>query len=166
MLLRYYSICPQIFIGARWCGGTPRHRARGNAKGRGCACAAPLDGRGSWAVIQGVGLVGPAIAVPPASFANRFTGSTSGDAKPSPCPSCRSAVHLDPEMLLPLDAFTFPGPSGTARREPRTDASKCIPKGTPRKPSQKSRFAVDPTCRFLPLDKQLFWCAGISINRA
>ena len=57
----------------------------GNAKGWGRACAAPLDGRESWAVIQGVGLVGPAIAVPPASFANRFNGSTSGDAKPSPC---------------------------------------------------------------------------------
>lgn len=77
-------------IGARWCGGTPRLRARENTKGRGRACAAPLDGRGSWAVIQGVGLVGPAGAVPPASFANRFTGSTSGDAKPSPCSSCSS----------------------------------------------------------------------------
>lgn len=47
---------------------------------------------------------------------NRFTGSTSGDAKPSPCSDVARPVHLDWQMLLPLDALTFPGPSGTARR--------------------------------------------------
>ncbi len=41
---------------------------RGNGFGPGTRrCAAPLDGRGSWALIEGVGLVGPAGAVPPAS---------------------------------------------------------------------------------------------------
>lgn len=113
------------------------------------------------AVIEGVGLVGPAGAVPPASSQ---TGSPARHlAMPSrlPVPDVARPVHLDRQMLLPLDALMLPdhwAPPDESRERTRRGHSNNPAKSG----AEKARFSAVRADRFSPFNNQLMaeWGQG------
>ncbi len=142
-------------IGVRWCGGTPRHRARGNAKGWGRALA-----RHRWMdVDHGLSFRASDLSAP-LSRSRARPSRTGSPARHLAMPSRLPVPHVA-RQFTSTRKCCFPSTlsrSQTIGHRPTRAASRRVEvhsKSHPAHAPRKSRFAVDPTCRFSPLDKQL-----------